>query len=148
MVSKLWKSSKQINYLKDGKVQFQQHHCNFFNFSQRILNQLLYNSIPGAIEEMNLLNYQLFTNKWHKFLRNIKSSFTSMILFTTCSMLNWFIHQLSKFHYMTISENNDGGVGDMEFSWLFFFAYRVFFHDHSRITGLQRKGKGISLTPH
>ena len=29
----------------------------------------------------------------------------------------------------------------------FFFSIWVFFHDHSRITGLQRKGEGISLTP-
>ena len=31
---------------------------------------------------------------------------------------------------------------------LFFFSIWVFFHDHSRITGLQGKGEGISLTPH
>ena len=30
----------------------------------------------------------------------------------------------------------------------FFFSICVFFHSHSRITGLQGKGKGISLTPH
>ena len=29
-----------------------------------------------------------------------------------------------------------------------FFSMRVFFHEHSRITGLQGKGNGISLTPH
>ena len=29
----------------------------------------------------------------------------------------------------------------------FFFIW-VFFHNHSRITGLQGKGEGISLTPH
>ena len=29
-----------------------------------------------------------------------------------------------------------------------FFFYRVFFHDHSQITGVQGKGEGISLTPH
>ena len=29
-----------------------------------------------------------------------------------------------------------------------FFSIWVFFHEHSRITGLQGKGKGISLTPH
>ena len=32
-------------------------------------------------------------------------------------------------------------------TWIFFF-YRDFFHDHSRITGLQGKGTGISVTPH
>ena len=31
---------------------------------------------------------------------------------------------------------------------MFFFTIWVFFHDHSRITGLQGKGEGISLTPH
>ena len=31
--------------------------------------------------------------------------------------------------------------------WIFFSIW-VFFHDHSRITGLQGKGEGISLTPH
>ena len=29
-----------------------------------------------------------------------------------------------------------------------FFSIWVFFHDHSRITGLQGEGEGISLTPH
>ena len=29
-----------------------------------------------------------------------------------------------------------------------FFSMWVFLHEHSRITGLQGKGKGISLTPH
>ena len=29
-----------------------------------------------------------------------------------------------------------------------FFFYVGFFHEHSRITGLQGKGEGISLTPH
>ena len=29
-----------------------------------------------------------------------------------------------------------------------FFSIWVFSHDHSRITGLQGKGEGISLTPH
>ena len=28
------------------------------------------------------------------------------------------------------------------------FSILVFFHEHSRITGLQGKGEGISLTPH
>ena len=30
----------------------------------------------------------------------------------------------------------------------FFFSIWVLFHEHSRITGLQGKGKGIPLTPH
>ena len=29
-----------------------------------------------------------------------------------------------------------------------FFSIWVFFHEHSRITGLQRKGRDNSLTPH
>ena len=29
-----------------------------------------------------------------------------------------------------------------------FFSIWIFFHEHSRITGLQGKGEGISLTPH
>ena len=31
---------------------------------------------------------------------------------------------------------------------IIFFSMWVFFHNHSRITGLQGKGEGISLTPH
>ena len=31
---------------------------------------------------------------------------------------------------------------------VFFFSMQVFFHEHSRITGLQEKGECISLTPH
>ena len=38
----------------------------------------------------------------------------------------------------------EGGVGTLSF----FFFYWVFFHDHSRITGLQGKEEGIFLTPH
>ena len=30
----------------------------------------------------------------------------------------------------------------------FFFSIAAFFHDHTRITGLQGKGERISLTPH
>ena len=30
----------------------------------------------------------------------------------------------------------------------FFFSIWVFFHEHSRVTGLQGKEEGISLTPH
>ena len=32
--------------------------------------------------------------------------------------------------------------------FFFFNSLRVFFHDHSRITGVQGKGEDISLTPH
>ena len=32
--------------------------------------------------------------------------------------------------------------------YIYIFSIRVFFHEHSRITGLQGKGEGISLTPH
>ena len=35
-----------------------------------------------------------------------------------------------------------------DWEYLFFFSISVFFHGHSRITGQQGKGKGISLTPH
>ena len=32
--------------------------------------------------------------------------------------------------------------------FFFFFPIWVFFHEHSRITGLQGKAEGIPLTPH
>ena len=34
------------------------------------------------------------------------------------------------------------------FCFCFFFSIWVFFYEHSQITGLQRKGEHISLTPH
>ena len=34
------------------------------------------------------------------------------------------------------------------YHYYIFFSIWVFFHDHSRITGLQGKGEGISVTPH
>ena len=34
------------------------------------------------------------------------------------------------------------------FVFFFCFSIGVFFHDHSRFTGLPGKGEGISLTPH
>ena len=37
---------------------------------------------------------------------------------------------------------------DFESSFAFFFSMRVFFHEHSQITGLQGKGEDISLTSH
>ena len=36
---------------------------------------------------------------------------------------------------------------EVQKSKVFFFSMWVFFHEYSRITGLQRKGDGISLTP-
>ena len=38
--------------------------------------------------------------------------------------------------------------GNRCFRWKFFLSTGVFFHYHSRITGLQGKVEGISLTPH
>ena len=35
----------------------------------------------------------------------------------------------------------------MDNYFFLFFSIWVIFHDHSRITGLQEKGEGISLTP-
>ena len=34
------------------------------------------------------------------------------------------------------------------YDYYYYFSLRVFFHNHSRITELQGKGEGISLTPH
>ena len=45
-------------------------------------------------------------------------------------------------------------IENMEIIWYvllhlcIFFSVWVFFHEHSRITGLQEKGQGISLNPH
>ena len=53
-----------------------------------------------------------------------------------------------------IEDNNTFNVGVIGRSEMdcakrrFFFTIGVFFHDHSRITGLQGKGEGISITPH
>ena len=37
---------------------------------------------------------------------------------------------------------------EKSYFWFIFFSIWVFFYEHSRITGLQGKGEGISLTPH
>ena len=39
-------------------------------------------------------------------------------------------------------------VPSEESKGIFFFRFFYLGHDHSRITGLQEKGEGISLTPH
>ena len=39
-------------------------------------------------------------------------------------------------------------LNDLLDLYSFFFSTWVFFHNHSRITGLQGKREGISLTPH
>ena len=45
---------------------------------------------------------------------------------------NWWHHKLFHFHLSF-------------WIWEVFFSIWVFFHEHSRITGLQREGEGISL---
>ena len=47
---------------------------------------------------------------------------------------------------VTFIQHEFEGTGS--FFFFFFFSIWVFFHDHSRITGLQGKGESISLTPH
>ena len=39
-------------------------------------------------------------------------------------------------------------IHDRNYCFQHFFSMWVFFHEHSRITGLQGKGEGISLFPH
>ena len=48
------------------------------------------------------------------------------------------------FHHQTGCK----GIVVSSFFFFFFFSIWVFFYEHSRITGLQGKGEGISLTPH
>ena len=38
--------------------------------------------------------------------------------------------------------------GRVKLFYFGFFSVGLFFHDHSRITGLRGRGEGISLTPH
>ena len=62
-------------------------------------------------------------------------------------------------YFEVITQNNIFLVASMEvksqldtlhrfLGFFFFFSVWVFFHEHSRITGLQRKREGISLTSH
>ena len=48
---------------------------------------------------------------------------------------------------MDVQTEESDFIGTYNFFSFFFFIW-VFFHVHSRITGLQGKGEGISLTPH
>ena len=100
--SKLWESSKQINYLKNGKVQFQKYCFNFFYFSQKILNYF------RVIEEMNLLNSDVY-----KQATQISKKYTTLfgkygachILFNAKLIYSpIMLQELSKFYYRTISE--------------------------------------------
>ena len=47
-----------------------------------------------------------------------------------------------------VSKVNFSSVHDDSVNVRVFFSIWVFFHEHSRITGLQGKEEGISLTPH
>ena len=49
----------------------------------------------------------------------------------------------SKIHCLTLDLPSTAVLGT-----IFFFLSGFFFDEHSRITGLQGKGEGISLTPH
>ena len=100
---KLWKSSKQIIYLKNDKVQSQQCCCNFFYFSPRILNYFVIQYL------VLLMKWTCWTQKYgacHK-LFNVKLMYSPIML-----------QELSKFYYRTISEKNDGDVENMEFPWM------------------------------
>ena len=55
-----------------------------------------------------------------------------------------FLQALLKFAISLFADPPSGYF----FFFLFFFSTWVFFHNHSRITELQGKEKGISLTPH
>ena len=44
--------------------------------------------------------------------------------------------------------NFDHAITMFIFFCIYFFSIWVFFHEHSRITGLQGKGENIPLTPH
>ena len=46
-----------------------------------------------------------------------------------------------------VGQNSLGCISDFWISVQSFFFIRVFFHDHSQITGLQGKGEGDSLLP-
>ena len=43
---------------------------------------------------------------------------------------------------------NEKKINPLSANLTIYFSIWVFFHNHSRITGLQGKGEGISLTPH
>ena len=63
--------------------------------------------------------------------------------------LTRFFYEITKFRiegpifrsYLKLANLN------LAFIYLSYFYIWVFFHDHSRITGLQEKREGISLTP-
>ena len=52
-----------------------------------------------------------------------------------CTWIIYFIRSALKFPFYWVVNH-------------LFFSIWVFFHEHSRITGLQRKGEGISSTPY
>ena len=56
-----------------------------------------------------------------------------------------YIHLL---HKKVVNAVVPSTVIEIAFPWYLFFSIEVFFHDRSRVTGLEEKGEGISLTPH
>ena len=50
--------------------------------------------------------------------------------------------------FMHVSKYLHSNIYLLSFFLSFFFSIWVFFREHSRFTGLQGKGEGISLTPH
>ena len=56
---------------------------------------------------------------------------------------HFYIHKIKIFFSLLVTT----GLSVL-LSWIDFFSIWVFFHNHLRITELQGKGKGISLTSH
>ena len=50
-------------------------------------------------------------------------------------------------YYLSLMRYMNLLMWDLNYRMIFFSIW-VFYHDHSRITGLQEKGEGITLTPH
>ena len=61
-----------------------------------------------------------------------------------CAMTRWLMPVL--FYQASVSYFSK--YFKSKFLYNIFFSIWVFFHEHSQITGLQRKGEGICLTPH
>ena len=106
----------------------------------------------------NLQKFVLLSVREKKFEKN----------FCRICYLVWFQFLKERFCFLTISVENKGGsywlilyivpnfaktccfpvIIILDIKCSIFFSIRVFFHERSRITGLQGKGEGISLTPH
>ena len=116
-----------------------QSHCSIGKFYAKIKLEIgcdvIYHDCTAMRFSWKLLVPEMRINSSSPETRQFTENMSSLIAFWDNSYI-WVVWRTSKCLYSTYKKK------------YIFFSIWVFFHDYSRITGLQGKGQDISLTPH